>query len=215
MTVTSITSRRARKAQPGNVAIGSDRSFNPAKAMGGGPSQPSGMSFQQLAGHLETCGQFAQVLVQGLGRCCYRAHRSLRFRRPLVAGQPGAIGPVCSLRDALYLDQDLWRLTVEIEPEIESEIEPEIEQSSGETVASGLPVRLAPVVLSIVFKPIAAQQFVVSLAGMRERFIVRLGRPEDFQLFYEMAFQRLQGVRLAATSPARRDWQVIESPSGG
>jgi hypothetical protein len=204
MTVTSITSGRARRAQQGSVATGSNGIFNRTEASSSALSQTGGMSFQQLAGHLETCGQFAQALAQGLGRCCRRAHRRLRFRSPMVADRPGAIGAVCSLRDALYLDQDLWCLTVEIE------------SSPGEMIESGLPVLLPPVMLSIVFKPIAAQQFVVSLAGMRERFIVRLGRPEDFQLFYEMAFQRLQGVRghLSAASPAGRGWQVIESTGG-
>lgn len=201
MTVTSITSRRARKDQLSHVAAGPDWALNRAEASGSEP-QAGSMSFQQLAGHLETCGQFAQALAQGLSRRCYRAHR-LRFRSPIVADRPGAIGGVCSLRDALYLDQDVWRLTVEIE------------SRADEPVESGRPA--APAVLSIMFKPIAAQQFVVSLAGMRERFIVRLGRPEDFQLFYEMAFQRLQGVRgnLGATSPAGRGWQVIESTGGG
>jgi hypothetical protein len=198
MTVTSITSRRSRKGPP-LFSNGLDL---------GGPDLgrgPAGMSFQQLASHLETCGQFAQTLVQGLGRCCYRAQRRLQCLSP--------IGAVCSLRDALYLDQEVWRLTVEVGP---------TDESAGSESASCAPMETGletgrPVLLSIVFKPIGAQQFVVSLAGMGERFIVRLGRPEDFQRFYEMAFQRfrLHQVRGQQPSPALPGWQVIEAPSGG
>jgi hypothetical protein len=58
MTVTSITSRRSRKAPP---------LFSNSLDLGGPDlgRGPAGMSFQQLASHLETCGQFAQTLSKG------------------------------------------------------------------------------------------------------------------------------------------------------
>jgi hypothetical protein len=199
MTVTSITSRRSHKAPLFSNSLDL-----------AGPDLgrvPAGMSFQQLASHLETCGQFAQTLVQGLGRCCYRAQRRLQCLSP--------IGAVCSLRDALYLDQEVWRLTVEVGPTDESAGS---ESASCAPMETGLEAGLEtgrPVLLSIVFKPIGAQQFVVSLAGMGERFIVRLGRPEDFQRFYEMAFQRCRLHPVEGPSPALPGWQVIEAPSSG
>jgi hypothetical protein len=216
MTVISIASQRARRAlrgdagsiahrSPWSSSIVSDRS--PARSPERSPGY--GMSFQQLAAHLESCGQFAQVLVQGLGRW---AQRSLKFRSP--------IGALCSLQDALYLDHDVWRLTIEVGCAASCGSMGALAAADGAGWSGGTALEPGlPVLLSIVFKPIGAQQFVVSLAGMGERFIVRLGQPEDFQRFYEMAFQRFRlppvaGVRGYLAAPALPGWQVIEATGG-
>jgi hypothetical protein len=153
-------------------------------------------SFQDMAAYLESSATFAEQLFQGLEQYLQWPDRPIHCC--------DSQGRERNLREALHIENGFWHMHLELNLKQRLAKSPQIKRDFYQ-----------PLLLPILFKPISPTQFVVQMAGERERFIINGSQDHDFDTFYEMLFYHIQshlqqmGDRMLQQEEAP-NWIVIE-----
>jgi hypothetical protein len=154
-------------------------------------------SFQDVAAYLENSATFAEQLFQGLEQYLQCPDRPIHCC--------DSQGRERGLREALHIENGFWHMHLKLH----------LDQHWSSRMKRDFQVYPQSLMLPILFKPISPLQFVVQMAGARERFIINGSQDHDFDTFYEMLFHHIQShfQQMSDHSPQRDEapnWIVIE-----